>query len=62
MQSSKSNDSSSDDHQLSSEFELGTSWFRASYGTSRPKWSLRPHIDAAAKTSRSYGYLRSKVE
>ena len=30
------------DNQLSPGFELGTSWFRADNGTSRPKWPSHP--------------------
>jgi hypothetical protein len=48
MQSSKSNISPSDDNQLSSGFELGTSWFRAGNGTRRPKWPLHPLVEEKA--------------
>ena len=58
MQSSKSNNSLSDDHQLSSGFKPGTSWFRAVNGTSRPNRLLHPSIEEPRRVARMAQRLR----
>jgi hypothetical protein len=59
MQSSKSINSPSDDHQLSSGFELGTSWCRAGNGISRPK-PLHPSTNVRCLLQLKMDHLASE--